>query len=309
MLVPHQGSPPPHHSQQPPVPTHARGPAAVDPHSPVLARSDIIVRPLVTLDELRACVALQHEVWGKEYDDAVPASLLQVVSHIGGILAGAFAPDGEMVGFVFGLTGIKDGEAIHWSHELGVRSTARDAGVGRMLKQYQRAELARLGIGTIFWTFDPLMAKNAHLNLNRLGACVVEYVENMYGTTTSPLHHGLATDRFIVSWSTASDTDAAPRASLDERVQHPVVSAEPRVGDVIGEIGDGIGATRAPLVLLEVPADLQGMPPASLAAWQASLRSTFERALSAGYAVTGLHRDVVASRSFYVLELNAVPQP
>lgn len=291
------------------MPPHARGPAAVDPHSPVLAGTDITVRPLVTLDELKACVALQHEVWGKEYDDAVPASLLQVVSHVGGILAGAFTPDGEMVGFVFGLTGIKDGEAMHWSHELGVRSTCRDAGVGRMLKQYQRTELARLGIATIFWTFDPLMAKNAHLNLNRLGARVVEYVENMYGTTKSPLHHGLATDRFIVSWSTASDTDTAPRALLDERVQHPVISAEPRADDVIGEIGDGIGATRVPLVLLEVPADLEGMPPARLAAWQASLRTNFERALSAGYAVTGLHRDAVASRSFYVLELTAVAHP
>ncbi|MEO7039439.1 MAG: hypothetical protein ABI446_07690 [Gemmatimonadaceae bacterium] len=291
------------------MPPHARGPAAVDPPSVALAGSDITVRPLVTLDELRECVALQHEVWGKEYDDAVPASLLQVVSHIGGIIAGAFTADDEMVGFVFGLTGIKNGETMHWSHELGVRSTARDAGVGRMLKQYQRAELARQGVATIFWTFDPLMAKNAHLNLNRLGARVVEYVENMYGTTKSPLHHGLATDRFIVSWPTASDSDAvlALHTTIDGRVQHPIISAEPRDGDMIGSITDASSKHRAPLVLLEVPADIQRTPPMAAAAWQASLRTTFERALASGYVVTGLHRDAVASRSFYVLELSAEP--
>lgn len=291
------------------MPPDAHDPRANDPHSGALAHagSGIVVRALDTLDELRACVALQHEVWGKEYDDAVPASLLHVVTQIGGIVAGAFSPDDELIGFVFGISGIKNGEIVHWSHELGVRTSARDAGVGRMLKQFQRTELARLGISTMFWTFDPLMAKNAHLNLNRLGARVVEYVENMYGTTGSPLHHGLATDRLVVSWSTTADAaSAAPvaRARIDDVAPLPILSAEPRAGDVWGEIGAN-GKARAPILLLEVPTDIQRTAPASRAAWQSSLRACFERALHSGYAVTGLHRDAVASRSFYVLELPA----
>ena len=294
------------------MPPDAHGPVATDPHPEALAHagSGIIVRSLDTLDELKACVALQHEVWGKEYDDAVPASLLHVVTQIGGIVAGAFSPDDELIGFVFGISGIKNGEVVHWSHELGVRASARDAGVGRMLKQFQRTELARLGISTMFWTFDPLMAKNAHLNLNRLGARVVEYVENMYGTTGSPLHHGLATDRFVVSWSTRPDPDDRPpvaRTIIDDIASYRILSAEPRPGDVASDIGGigGIVRKRERLFLLEVPADIQRTPPASRAAWQESLRTTFERALRSGYIVTRLHRDVVDSRSFYVLELGA----
>jgi len=97
---------------------------------------------------------------------------------------------------------VKNNEVVHWSHALGVRESARNLGIGRQLKDYQRAELARLGIRSMYWTFDPLIAKNAHFNLNRLGARVVEYVPDMYGTTKSPLHHGLATDRFVVVCST-----------------------------------------------------------------------------------------------------------
>lgn len=296
------------------VPLDAHDPAAADPHAGALAQagSDITVRPLVSLAELKACVALQNEVWGPEYGDSVPASLLHVVSHIGGIVAGAFSADDELIGFVFGLNGSRDGQIVHWSHALGVRETARDAGVGRMLKHFQRTELARLGIATIYWTFDPLMAKNAHLNLNRLGARVIQYIENMYGTTKSPLHHGLATDRLVVSWSTREDANAPPPrgiTNIDALAHYPILSAEPRPGDAAGEIGGATSQRRAPILLLEAPADIQHAPPANPAAWQASLRTNFERALQSGYAVTALHRDAVASRSFYVLELDAEQKP
>jgi predicted GNAT superfamily acetyltransferase len=287
------------------VPPDAHDPAAEPAGALSHADADITVRSLVSLADLRACVALQEDVWGKEYGDAVPASLLQVVTHIGGILAGAFSPDGELVGFVFGFTGIKHGEVVHWSHQLGVRSSARNAGVGRMLKQYQRAELARQGVATVFWTFDPLMAKNAHLNLNRLGAQVVEYVENMYGITGSPLHLGLATDRLIVSWPTTESPSPRARTIVDGHDRYPILSAEPQPGDRLGCVADVTDGERAPLLLLEVPTDVQRIPPTQAAAWQTSLRTHFEAALRAGYVVTGLYRDAVGSRSFYVLELTA----
>ena len=262
--------------------------------------AEITIRPLDSLDELRACVALQDEVWGKEYGDAVPASLLHVVAHVGGIVAGAFDRDGELIGFVFGLTGIKNGEIVHWSHALGVRESARDAGVGRMLKHYQRAELARRGIAVLYWTFDPLMAKNAHLNLNRLGAHVVEYVENMYGKTASPLHHGLATDRLIVSWSTTLEPPRARDIDAEDSRRHPILTPAPRDGDVLGDID----APERPAVFwIEVPADIQRVTdPATLASWHAAMRKHFQWSLHHGYTVSGLHRDALTGRSFYVLE-------
>jgi Uncharacterized conserved protein len=177
-------------------PRHSTPAPHADTNALADGQADITVRSITGRAECQACVALQSEIWGRE--DAVPASVLQVASHVGGIVAGAFAPDGELVGFVFGLPALIGGTIVHWSHALGVRDSARNAGVGRLLKEYQRTELARRGVDRMYWTYDPLVAKNAHLNLNLLGARVVEYVRDMYGTTASPLHNGLATDRLVV---------------------------------------------------------------------------------------------------------------
>jgi chorismate synthase len=285
----------------------SRSPALAPPPAAVAqAAADITIRPLVSLAEFKACVDLQQEVWGEEYGDAIPASLLHVVAHVGGIIAGAFAADGELVGFVFGLTGIRNGGIVHWSHALGVRESARNAGVGRMLKHYQRAELARSGVSTLYWTFDPLMAKNAHLNLNRLGARVVEYVENMYGTTSSPLHHGLATDRLIVSWSTNPDSvrpnGSSPVEAMSARTRL-ILTPVPHAGDAIAHLD---APDRPVALLIEVPADIQSVTsPATVAMWHAAIRANFQWALRNGYSVSGLHRDPSSGRSFYVLQLES----
>jgi predicted GNAT superfamily acetyltransferase len=263
-------------------------------------QSEITVRPVTTRAECQACVALQLEVWGD--DDAVPASVLQVVSHVGGIVAGAFAADGELLGLVFGLPALMDGTLAHWSHVLGVRESARNAGVGRLLKEYQRGELARRGIDRMYWTYDPLVAKNAHLNLNLLGARVVEYVRDMYGTTSSPLHSGLATDRLIVVCDTGPRLTRRVEPSAGQLERCPVLTLEPRAGDVAASMEDG---ARPHTLLLEIPADFQllaAQASGRAAHWHAATRAHFEWALLNGYTVTALHRDPVTSRAFYVLE-------
>ena len=263
--------------------------------------TDITVRPISARAECQACVTLQHEIWGD--DDAAPASVLQVVAHVGGIVAGAFAADGELLGFVFGLPALMHGTVAHWSHVLGVRESARNAGVGRMLKEYQRAELARRGIARMYWTYDPLVAKNAHLNLNLLGARVVEYVRDMYGTTTSPLHSGLATDRLIVVCDTGPRPSRHAQPAARALARCPVLTPEPRPDDVIASIED---AVRPHTLLLEIPADFQllaAQAPERAARWHAATRTHFEWALRNGYTVAGLHRDPVTSRAYYVFTL------
>jgi predicted GNAT superfamily acetyltransferase len=268
--------------------------------------SEISIRPLVSREDYDECYELQNAVWGGDYTDSVPASLFKVIAHAGGLVVGAFAPNGEMVGFVFSLVGKKNGEIIHWSHLLGVKESARDAGVGRTLKEYQRAELHRQGIAHMYWTFDPLLAKNAHLNLNRLGARAVEYVRDMYGSTGSPLHHGLVTDRLVVMCDTAPRTtpltSGSSQADTASAGRIPVLSAEPQAGDVLLTAE----TARPPVIWIEVPTDINrvaAISPHAAAAWQASLRKHFEWALSNGYQATRLHRDAVAGRSFYVLEM------
>jgi predicted GNAT superfamily acetyltransferase len=265
--------------------------------------ADIIeIRPLHSNAECAAAAALQREVWGQEYVDVVPATLLHVVEYVGGLAAGAFDANGEMLGFVFGINGVRDGEIVHWSHMLGVRERARNLGLGRRLKEYQRQRMHALGAQRIFWSFDPLMSKNAYFNLNRLGAEVVEYVPDMYGTTSSPLHLGMATDRLIVSLRT--DGGGERRSSSVQSADYPVLSAFPRDQDRAMPSN----GTSAPSVLIEIPADILGVLSRSTTTaqtWRLAVRSHFQWAMSNAYAVAGLLRDPLSDRSFYLVSRDA----
>lgn len=142
---------------------------------------------------------LQKETWGEHFTEIVPATVLRIAQMTGGIAAGAFEDD-QLVGFVFGVTGLYDGRLAHWSDMLAVRASYRNRGIGEKLKQYQRDAMLGRGIDRIYWTFDPLDAKNAHINFNRLGIHARQYVVDMYGQTDSPLHKGIGTDRLIAIW-------------------------------------------------------------------------------------------------------------
>jgi predicted GNAT superfamily acetyltransferase len=266
------------------------------------ASPGVHIRALESLEDCDGCVNLQRDVWGFGENDIVPASLLHIVAYVGGIAAGAYDDNGMLLGFVFGISGIHDGELAHWSHMLGVRESARNLGVGRKLKEHQRAELARMKVARIFWTFDPLMAKNAYFNLNRLGAKVMEYVPNMYGITHSPLHFGLPTDRLVVCVTTVEPLAPLRAMPLDENAQ--VMTAFPRAGDrTLNSEGD-----RPAVLLLEMPANIQDdidSAPAVASKWRLSLRENFQWALLNGYSAQGVHRTATDGRSFYVMEREA----
>ena len=128
---------------------------------------------------------------------------------------------------------------------LAVRPEARDHGIGRRLKLYQRSLVAELGVTQILWTFDPLVSRNAHLNLNALGARVTDYVPDMYGADTgSALHQGIGTDRFVVAWevSGAAGQRAAGQVAGWQRAAGQRGSGE--VGMRGGEDGKRPGARR-----------------------------------------------------------------
>ena len=257
------------------------------------------IRPLASLADCNECVELQREVWGFEPDEIVPAALLHVVDYVGGVAAGAFDDDETLLGFVFGISGIHDGELAHWSHMLGVRESARDMGVGRMLKEHQRTVLAERNVARIFWTFDPLMAKNAYFNLNLLGAALVEYAPNMYGSTASPLHLGLPTDRLVVCLTTARQPAAQLALPPDEDL--PVMTAFARPEDRPLGADDDDGAR---IVLIEMPADILDVlasAPALAATWRMSVRENFQWALHNDYSLRGVHRSARSNRSFYVM--------
>src|SRR5438067_6989457 len=250
---------------------------------PSLAPPDgLHIRHLRTHDDFAACVALQHETWGADFSERVPAAILKVSQRLGGVSAGAFDARERLVGFVFGMTGVENGRLVHWSDMLAVRPELRDRGIGRRLKEFQRETLLQLGVGVIYWTFDPLVARNAHFNFNRLGVDVTEYVTDMYGSDTdSDLHRGLGTDRFIVAWDIgAQDTPERREATSTARVLN-------------ASDGDGVPTTphfraapaRAPL-RVEIPLEIDKVQDASLdlaGRWRTTTRAAFTWALEQGY--------------------------
>ncbi len=263
-------------------------------------RSDgVSIRDCATLEEYLECVAIQEETWGRAFSERVPAAILRVTQRVGGITAGAFDASGQMLGFVFGITGVDNGDLVHWSDMLAVRPEARGRHLGERLKQYQRRKVCALGVRRIMWTFDPLVSRNAHFNINRLGAMPVEYAENLYGTTRSALHGALPTDRFIVAWdctSAAPNHSADGVAASDVPLLNPVSNGTP----TLASVGD------ADRVRVQIPIDVQPIiqqQPVLAARWRDITRRTIGARLAAGYRVSAFVRadEAGGSLPYYVL--------
>ena len=187
----------------------------------------IELRSLTESREFQEAVQLQKRIWGFEDIELLPARLFVVAIKVGGQAFGAF-DGGRMIAFLISIPGLKPGGGSYLhSHMLGVLPDYRDHGVGRMLKLKQRDDALARGIQLIEWTFDPLELKNAFFNMERLGAIVRRYVQNQYGTTTSPLHGGLPTDRCVAEWWLACPHAEAvlagglPTRVIAERIEVP----------------------------------------------------------------------------------------
>lgn len=152
-----------------------------------------------TLADFRRCENLQKEAWGFDDLDVVPLPMFVVAIHTGGIVLGAYEAD-RLIGFVYSLPARVQAEWTQYSHMLAVAPAYRRLGIGLRLKRAQGRAALRIGFRTIVWTFDPLQARNAALNLRRLGATACDYEIDYYGRTSSPLHSGLATDRLLAVW-------------------------------------------------------------------------------------------------------------
>ena len=278
---------------------------------------DVTIRKFASRHDYAACVELQRDVWGERFADVVPPTILMVSQRLGGVAAGAFDAGGRLLGFVFGVTGIRAAEPVHWSDMLAVRPEARGTGIGRRLKLFQREQLLELGVRRMHWTFDPLVARNANLNLNSLGAVPVEYVVNLYGETGSSLHAGLDTDRFIVEWwldeaappdSRAVGEPASGTASGGSPTAMPLVpvtadAGPPAIVDLTCVAGER-GLSTAPRVRVAAPADIDALKardPSRARAWQRMQRLAFTHYLSRGYRVSGFEHRAPPADSYYLV--------
>jgi len=179
------------------------------------------------IEEFRACVALQKEVWNFTDAELIPLRMFVVADKVGGQVMGAFDRK-EMIGFALSIPGTRSRHVYLHSHMLAVRKEYRNGGLGRRLKLMQREEALSRGIELIEWTFDPLEIKNAYLNVEKLGAIVRRYNINQYGITSSPLQGGLPSDRLIAEWwlksqrvCTLLETGKNPRIQVETTIDVP----------------------------------------------------------------------------------------
>lgn len=291
-------------------------------HQPPAVLADgTVLRPLLERSEMEACVDLQRKVWGDGFADVASPAILKIVQEVGGVAAGAFGKGGGLLGFVFGISGIRHRRPLHWSHMLAVLPEARGRDLGFHLKAYQRRILLALGVETVQWTYDPLVSKNAHLNLVRLGARVARYLRDYYGSgQDSVLSAGIGTDRFVVEWRLREERveralarQGGPGAAevRDEYEDAPVVNTRRVPGDAGGRVEPVADAPlpEEPVVRIEVPDDVLSVRRAAreeAVRWRASTRRAFETYLARGYAVDTFRRSLGSEgldvpRSFYVL--------
>jgi len=163
---------------------------------------DVQIRRAKGVEDYQKVVELEKQVWGyTDPGDLAAVPILMIANRFGGAVLVAEDPAQRMIGFAManlGWTGEK--KLFWWSHMTAVVEEYRNKGLGLLLKLRQREEALASGIDEIQWTFDPLQAVNAHFNLRKLGVIVRQYEENVYGYSSSLLHKGLPTDRFVAEW-------------------------------------------------------------------------------------------------------------
>ena len=259
------------------------------------------IRDLHGIDDYRAVVDLERAIWAyTDWSDVITVPVFIITLKRGGILIGAFDESDRMIGFAFSIVGIKDGKPTQWSHMMGVLEEHRRSGLGRLLKLAQRDRAMAAGFELMEWTFDPLQALNAHLNFTRLGVVCDEYVENVYGESTSALHRGTPTDRFVVEWWLREphvERRIAREGSLTVRAEEaagaPSVNGTRETGEWRAPASADLSLD-APRVWVEVPPAFTAMQqnvPDLAREWRFATREIFEAYFGRGYRAVDFELD------------------
>ncbi|GAA2977732.1 putative GNAT superfamily acetyltransferase [Microbacterium terrae] len=171
----------------------------------------ILIRPLDTVEEVHRASDVLAEVWGGDRG-GMPPNLLRALAHSGNYAVGLYAGE-RMVGASVAFFAVPAARSMH-SHITGVLPGLQSRGLGRVLKQHQREWALARDVGQITWTFDPLVARNAHFNLRVLGTRVTEYLVDHYGPMDDGVNRGDETDRIMVTWALAAPPVATPADAL-----------------------------------------------------------------------------------------------
>jgi len=271
-----------------------------------------------TPEEMRLVEELQRAVWPDSETDVVPLHMLITAIHNGGLVLGAFIEE-KMVGFVFGFPGLEttpDGPRLkHCSHMMGIHPDHRDGGIGFALKRAQWQMVRHQGLDHITWTYDPLLSRNAYLNIAKLGAVCTTYRQSEYGDMRDGLNVGLPSDRFQLDWWINTSRverrlGKHPRPTL--KLTHVARSGIHPFYSVFSLTGglpyppEHVPSFEDRLLLAEIPGDFLNLKSKDFALardWRFFTRELFETAFAKNYIITDFIFDQNEGkpRSLYVL--------
>ncbi|CAM3506175.1 acyl-CoA acyltransferase [Deinococcus frigens] len=266
------------------------------PEAP-LPRRPYVIRDVTDPWAMRGLEAVQVDAWGYPDREVLPSSMFRISSACGGVVLGAYAADAPEsgpqlpFGLAYGFPALVGGQLWHHSHLLAVHPDWRGSGLAVALKHAQRERVLAQGIGRMTWTFDPLIARNARLNLGKLGARAVSYHPDWYALGDDPAT-AFPADRLMIEWDLTRPRASHPPPAPDGEV---VLAAVPE-----GEEPDApILNLNSPQVLAEVPRKAELMNEALRLSWRLALREALGEYLARGYGVTDLASE--GERVFYVL--------
>jgi predicted GNAT superfamily acetyltransferase len=244
--------------------------------------NELKIRECTSLEEFHECVQIQREVFALPEAELSPVRHLVVTKNAGGFVIGAF-DGGRLAGFVLSVPAFLHGERAFYSHMTGVRAEYQSLGIGAKLKWAQRERALSEGVKYVKWTFEPVKARNAYFNLEKLGAIVREYMPNFYGTDYAASAMigssiGLPSDRLFAEWHLES-----PKVVALASGKEPMTVTEPDA-------------------VIEIMSDWQKLvreDSKRAIAEQTRIRREFEAAFSNGLIATGFRRDT--DRPAYLL--------
>lgn len=254
--------------------------------------SGVRIKELHDPHEMVLATQLLAKVWGLDPGKPqVNPDMMVALAHAGNYVAGAYDGD-QLVGASIGFFHAPGDNTLH-SHIAGVVGDRIGGGVGKALKFHQRAWCLGRGVESMTWTFDPLVARNAFFNFERLGARALEYLPNFYGAMDDELNRSQASDRILIKWDLRNtvqqpgyETTQVPLAALSRGATAPLIGL-PVDPDVR-------------ICRVEIPHDIEQMRRENLPAaeqWRLALRNALIPLLADGWQIAGFDRS-----GFYRME-------
>lgn len=254
----------------------------------------VIIRALTHIDELGRCEEIQRSVWGFSDLEVMAASHLSAAVHAGGLVAGAWREEvvrgvykRTLCGFVYGFPTYAHSSVGLHSHMMAVLPEYRGSSVGRRLKWFQRDWCLERELNWITWTFDPLQAKNAKLNLEYLSGTASEYLVNPYGVLGGDLNGELPSDRLVVHWDLLR-AEVIGAGTPQRPLVRPPLHAAPQMYALRANVLTP-NFTDEPLLYVAAPDDINALrftSPDKALAWRLAQREVFSELFGRGYSVT-----------------------